>query len=151
MFSEEFKKSFENSNQRLKQPLLIKHLESAIRYLASKNYNCCISIQPGHSGYAYSDRKVLMVFLWNTGDKIRVRYLKRISHHNSEISPGCFKELRGFPKGKILEKLNKWSDEKDGASLNLSDIQKLERLPSDFYSSDSETNKLVYYREFNFK
>jgi hypothetical protein len=80
-------------------------LEIATRYLASKGINTCLSIQPGHSGYAWSERKVVMVFLWNNGEKIRIRYIKRNSIRNSEIGLGCFKELKGFSRGNVFEKI----------------------------------------------
>ena len=148
MFSEEFKIEFKISNNRLKQPLIIEQLEIATRYLASKGINTCLSIQPGHSGYAWSERKVVMVFLWNNGEKIRIRYIKRNSIRNSEIGLGCFKELKGFPRGNVIEKINNWSNEVDGIWIEIQGIKKIKKLSDDFYSENSETAGLVFYREF---
>ena len=134
-----------HANKRLKQPLTASHLETAIRYLASKPANTCMSIQPGYSGYAWSERKVVMVFMWNTGTQIRMRFIKRVSFRNSEVMPGSFKEMRAFPLGNAMQKLAAWSAAEDGALLALEAVNPIKKLPAGFFNQDSETSGEVFY------
>jgi hypothetical protein len=145
MIGTEFVESFMQANKRLKQPLTASHLETAIRYLASKPANTCMSIQPGHSGYAWSERKVVMAFMWNTGKHIRLRFIKRVSVRNSEIMPGSFKEMRAFPLGNAMEKLAAWSAAEDGTLVALESFKSIKTLPADFFNEDSETGGEVFY------
>jgi hypothetical protein len=150
MIATEFIESFMQANKRLKQPLTASHLETAIRYLASKPANTCMSIQPGHSGYAWSERKVVMVFLWNTGTQIRMRFTKRVSFRNSEVMPGSFKEMRAFPLGNAMQKLVAWSAANDGTLVELEIIKPIKKLPSDFFNEDSEINGSVFFHLWAF-
>jgi len=144
MIAAEFIESYMQANKRLKQPLTVSHLETAIRYLASKPANTCISIQPGHSGYAWSERKVVMVYMWNTGTHIRMRFIKRVSVRNSEIMPGSFKEMRAFPLGNAMQKLAAWAAADDGTLVALEAVKPIKKLPSDFFNEDSETSGAVF-------
>lgn len=150
MIASGFIESFLQANKRLSQALTPEHLETAICYLASRPANTCMSIQPGHSGYAWSERKVVMVFMWNTGSHIRMRFIKKISFRNSEILPGCFKEMRAFPRGNAIGKLAAWSAADDGTLVALDTLKSIKKLPSDFFNEDSETGGAVFFHLWTF-
>lgn len=148
MLDQDFVNVFVDANKRLKQPLASESICSALEYLASQPINTCLSIQPGSSGYAWSERKVLIVFFWNKKDTIRIRFIKRVSVRNSEISPGSFKELRAFPNGKVMEKLNAWDNIKDGTQVSKKQLKAVKLLPKNFYNLESETEGDVFFHQW---
>ncbi len=149
MLNSDFNELFTQANKRLLQKLNVSDIEIAIEFISSQPKNSCLSIQPGHSGYAWSSRKVIMVFLWNTGSKIRIRFIKKTSIRNSEITPGSFPELKYFPKGNSLEKLVNWGKVQDGLKINIQAINKRNKLPDSFYNGESEDTGSIFYHLWN--
>jgi hypothetical protein len=151
MLPESFIDQFNNANKRLTQKVNTADLETALRFLAEQEVNTCLSIQPGGSGYAWSERKVVMVFMWKINEaQIRVRFLKRVSYRNSEITPGSFKELRAFPLGKVMDKLKIWSDADDGITVNIDSLKPLKLLPKTFFTMESNHGGTIYYSIWHF-
>ena len=148
MIDQEFVNVFVAANKRLKQPLAIESIFGAVEYLASQPINTCLSIQPGSSGYAWSERKVVMVFLWNKKGHVRGRFIKRTSFRNAELTPSSFKELRAFPKGKLIEKLELWDKVDDGITVSKKQLNTKSELPKNFYSEDDEIIKEVFFRKW---
>jgi hypothetical protein len=146
MIPDSFVTKFNDANKRLSQKVNLADLETALRFLASQSVNTCLSIQPGDTGYAWSERKVVMVFMWRMNEaQIRLRFLKRVSYRNSEITPGCFKEMRAFPLGKVMDKLNTWSEADDGITVNVNSLKPLKQLPKTFFTSGSKHGGDVFY------
>jgi hypothetical protein len=146
MLPESFIAQFNNANKRLSQKVNNADMETALRFLASQAVNTCLSIQPGNTGYAWSERKVVMVFMWRINEaQIRLRFLKRVSYRNSEVTPGCFKELRAFPLGKVMDKLKSWSEADDGITVNADSLKPLKRLPKTFFTRGSNHEGDIFY------
>jgi hypothetical protein len=145
MLSTEFIDEFLKANKRLTQKINVSDIEKALEFISTQPKNTCLSIQPGHSNYAWSERKVVMVFFWNTGSYVKIRFVKKISVRNSEIMPGTFPELRGFPKGNFIEKLLKWDQNEDGLKIDLKSIKIVHNLPEHFYNLESKEEGIVFY------
>jgi hypothetical protein len=89
--------------------------------------------QPGHSGYAWSRRKVALALACRLEDTIYVRVRCGTSARNNELTPGIWPELRGYPKGNLREKFKKWAESDDVIRVDAALIKSFGLEP---YSTD---------------
>jgi hypothetical protein len=117
------------ANKRLSQPISPVDVASAIRLVADRGIGSCVLIQPGDSGYAWSDRTIPLVLLVRTAAGIRIRVRRGKSYRNSAATPASWPELRGFPKSYVGGKLSKWADAPDGVTIEINEARKLPAFP----------------------
>lgn len=65
--------------------------------------------QPGHSGYAWSRRKVTLALACRLGDTVHVRLRCSTSVRNNGVTPGIWPELRRYPNGDLMAKFQRWA------------------------------------------
>ncbi len=106
-------------NGRLKQPIEPYEVLSALRICANLGMGACVLLQPGHSGYAWSDRSIPLVFIAHLGETLRVRVRRGHSRRNSVVTPAIWPELRGFPRGDSSDKIARWAGAEDGGDIAL--------------------------------
>jgi Pyruvate/2-oxoacid:ferredoxin oxidoreductase delta subunit len=110
-------------NSRLRQPLTPRNVLFGLK-MAAENRSCVL-IQPGYSGYAWSDRSIPVVFIAYLDGSLRARVRRANSYRNAQVTTAVWPELRGFPKGDIQAKLNKWASELDGGQMPLDVVLEL--------------------------
>jgi hypothetical protein len=123
---------FIEANKNLKQQLSMDDIVQSINFISSQPVNSCICIQPGHRD-CWSMRIVPFVFIWNSGNKVKIRFTRKNSKNNTILTPGSsFNELNYFPKGDILKKLQLWSKAKDCIIVSTQSLETLLELPNNF-------------------
>lgn len=84
-FSSKLAAEIKTANSRLKQYVTPQDIVHAIQYAA--NRRTCLLLQPGNSGYAWSDRTIPVVFVVGDANKIRVRIRRAQSRRNNKATP----------------------------------------------------------------
>ena len=117
--------SFElnEANKRLSQYISPKDVLAAIRIAASQN--SLVLIQPGASGYAWSDRTVPLVLVFSTNSMVKFRVRRGRCYRGNTQTPAIWKELKGFPRGNTEEKLKEWVLASDGGSISTAEALKI--------------------------
>ena len=113
------------SNSRLTQTVKPLDVLVGLKKMAVRRKGTALLIQPGYSGYAWSDRTIPLVFMTRVDKAIRVRVRRGKSYRNSGATPAIWPELRGFPLGDTDAKLSAWVDAPDGCSISLVRVKKL--------------------------
>ena len=107
------------TNSRLTQRMALKDILFSIGNTARWGEGACVLLQPGNSGYIWSARIIPLIFIVNTAKGIRIRLTRGRSYRNSGATPATWQELRGFPKGKSLDKLKNWATALDGCLISM--------------------------------
>lgn len=117
-------KDLQIANSRLAQIVTPIEVLSALRICADLGKDACILLQPGYSGYAWSDRIIPLVFMSHRGSSIRIRIRRGRSYRNSGASPAIWPELRGFPRGASADKVARWAAAADGVDIAIRTARK---------------------------
>jgi NAD-dependent dihydropyrimidine dehydrogenase PreA subunit len=111
------------ANSRLKQHLTPRSVLFGLK-LAAQNESFVL-LQPGHSGYAWSDRTIPVVFIAHVDGEMRVRVTRSNSYRNSKVTPAIWPELRGFPGKDVELKIAIWASAPDGDAFPMNVVADL--------------------------
>jgi hypothetical protein len=121
--SPQFFDGLNRTNSRLAQPVTPLEVLSALRMCADLDNGSCVLLQPGWSGYAWSDRKIPLVFMSHRGGFITARIRRGRSYRNGGATPATWPELRGFPRGASTEKVETWCRAADAVHFTVQDAR----------------------------
>lgn len=113
---EELKKT----NGKLSRHIKIEQVAFGIHHAYKMGNGACVFLQPKPDSnyYCWGGRsKSPLVLIVNTSNGIRVRIRRGSSDAGSTATLACWKELRGFPRGNVAEKLDKWATADDGYTI----------------------------------
>jgi hypothetical protein len=115
--SAEFLDELTEANKRLAQFITPREVLAGIQKAAENK--SWILLQPGGSGYAWSDRTVPMVFIVAKKNTVRFRVRRGHSYRGNNQTPAVWPELRGFPGGEVGAKITEWISASDGGKISL--------------------------------
>jgi hypothetical protein len=97
------------ANGRLTQTLSASDVLFGVRKVADEGHGSCLLLQPGASGYQWSDRTVPIVFMAQVDGRVHVAVKRARAYRSGIASPSYWPELRAFPRGDAPMKLRAWA------------------------------------------
>ena len=110
-------------NYRLTKNITPANIVFGIHKVTKGGVGACVLLQSSCDNGAYvyfgQGTKTALVFIVHTPKGIRIR----IRQAKSGATPASWNELRGFPNGKVTEKLEKWTNATDGYLIPIDEAQ----------------------------
>ena len=104
-FSGEFLAELCEVNFRLSNKIMPENIAFGIHKATHRGIGACVLLKANN----WEGGKKQLVFMVNTQKGIRIRIQQTLGS-----TPAIWDELRGFPRGKVTEKLEKWASATDG-------------------------------------